>query len=283
MVKKEKRLLYFFLISHLYCLILGWFNGGEKLGYPGQYFWHFLAWWCTWNSILTIGFVLWRLRRPKTDNYFTQIFSLIVMLSNLLTIIIYGSGLIIWLISGLTTYCGITSKTTKLVPIPSHVINSDSQMFKVIHWWVYSPLWHFIAPVYFIYQFFCYKQINLLKKKLKLTIFFCLIQPALYFYYCWLRSKLGSKEYFEKFKPSARWTLPFLSSKKMVSKFNIGSDYRFIWKIVLVVFWFSLFGLMTYFTLRYYRRIKKFLLGKKEKLARVKTNGVYYNKRVKSD
>jgi hypothetical protein len=45
---------------------------------------------------------------------------------------IYGIGLIIWLITSLTTYCGITSQTTKLVPIPSHAIDSGRQLFKVI-------------------------------------------------------------------------------------------------------------------------------------------------------
>jgi len=266
MDKKQRRTFYFLFISHVYCLISGWFNGGDKINFPSQYFWHFLAWWCTWNSIITLVFILWKLRRPKTNNYFAQVFSLITMISNLITMLIYGLALIIWLITALTTYIRITTETSKLVPIPSHVINSGYQLFKVIQWWLYSPLWHFIAPAYFMVWFFCHERIKLLKKKLKLTILFCLIQPALYFTYGWLRSKLGDKEYFEKFK--SRWVMGFLSSKKMLSKLGLGRDYRFIWKIILALFWFCLFGLIAYLVLRYRRKIKNYLISKKEHLAR---------------
>ena len=239
------------------------------MNFPGSsYFWHFLAWWCTWNSILTIGFILWKLiKRPKNNNYSYQVFSLIVMVSNIITMLIYGLGLIIWLITGLTTYLGITGRTTKLVPIPSHKIG-EMQVGKVIQWWLYSPLWHFIAPTYFIVWFFRHERTELLKKKLKLTILFCLIQPTLYFSYGYLRSKLGDKEYFKNFK--ARWVLPFLSSKKMSDKLNIDRDYRFVWKIILALFWFSFFGLIVYLILRYRRKIRDYLSSKKQGLMRKK-------------
>ncbi|WP_322632361.1 hypothetical protein [endosymbiont DhMRE of Dentiscutata heterogama] len=186
-----------------------------------------------------------------------------------MTMLIYGLGLIIWLITGLTTYWGITSRTTKLVPIPSHVINySDHQLLKVIQWWLYSPIWHFIAPTYFLVWFFRHERTDLLKKRLKLTILLCFTQPALYFAYCYFRSKLGDREYFKKF--NARWTLPFLSSRKMSEKLGVDSDYRSIWKIILVIFWFSLFSLLTYLILRYRKQIKHYLSNKKRALARKK-------------
>jgi len=227
-----------------------------------SYFWHFLAWWCTWNSIITLAFILWKLKRPKTNTYFAQVFSLITMISNLITMLIYGLGLIIWLATALTTYWGITSRTTKLVPIPSHKIG-EIQVGKVIQWWLYSPLWHFIAPVYFIIWFFRHEKMELLKKKLKLTILVCLIQPTLYFTYGYLRSRLGDREYFKTFK--ARWVLPFLSSKKMSDKLGIERDYRFVWKISLALFWFSLFGLIVYLILRYRRKIRNYLTSRKHK------------------
>jgi len=165
-----------------------------------SYFWHFLAWWCTWNSIITLAFILWKLKRPKNNTYFAQVFSLITTISNIITMVIYGLGLIIWLTTTLTTYIGVASRIYKLVPIPSHAINSRQQLFKVIQWWLYSPLWHFIAPAYFIIWFFRHEKMELLKKKLKLTIFVCLIHPTLYFTYSYLRSRLGDRKYFEKFK-----------------------------------------------------------------------------------
>lgn len=235
--------------------------------YPGSFFWHFLAWWCTWNTIITLFFIIWKLRKPKTNTYFAQVFSLVTMVSNLITMVIYGLGLIIWLATALTTYWGITGRTTKWVPIPSHKIG-EMQIGKVIQWWLYSPLWHFIAPAYFIVWFFCHEQMKLLKKKLKLTILICLIQPTLYFSYGYLRSKFGDKKYFEKFKPSAKWTLPFLSSKKMSSKLGIDRNYRFVWKIILILFWFSLFSLIVYLTLRHRKKIKSYLSNKKQKLTR---------------
>jgi hypothetical protein len=256
MGKKQRRTFYFLFISHVYCLISGWFNGGDKIKFPGSYFWHFLAWWCTWNSIITLAFVLWKLRRPKTNTYFAQVFSLITTLSNLITMLIYGLGLIIWLITVLTTYWGITSKTIKLVPIPSHKIG-EMKVGKVIQWWLYSPLWHFIAPAYFIRWFFCHERMELLKKKLKLTILICLIQPALYFSYGYLRSRLGDRNYFKEFK--ARWVLPFLSSKKMSNELGIGRNYRFVWKITLAIFWFSLFSLIVFLIFRYQKKIRKYL------------------------
>jgi len=266
MDKKQKRLFYFLFISHVYCLISAWFNGGDKTKYPGSFFWHLLAWWCTWNTILTIGFLLWKLiKRPKTDNYSYQVFSLIVMISNVITLLIYGLGLIIWLITALTTYWGFTSRTIKMVPIPSHKIEG-MQVGKVIQWWLYSPLWHFIAPAYFIVWFFRHERMELLKKKLRLTILFCLIQPILYFSYGYLRSRLGDRNYFKEF--NARWVMSFLSSKKMSNKLGIERDYRFVWKIILVLFWFSLFSLIVYLTLRYRRKIKDYLLSKKQRLTR---------------
>jgi len=45
--------------------------------------------------------------------------------------LIYGLGLIIWLITALTTYWGITGQTVKLVPIPNHKIG-DMKIGKVI-------------------------------------------------------------------------------------------------------------------------------------------------------
>jgi len=67
---------------------------------------------------------------------------------------------------------------------------------------------------------------ELLKKKLKLTILLCLIQPALYLTYGYLRSRFGDRKYFEKFK--ARWVMDFLSSKKMSDKLGFERDYRFV-------------------------------------------------------
>jgi len=54
------------------------------------------------------------------------------MISNIITMGIYGLGLIIWLTTTLTTHIGVASRIYKLVPIPSHAINSDQQLFKVI-------------------------------------------------------------------------------------------------------------------------------------------------------
>ena len=53
------------------------------------------------------------------------------MISNIITVLIYGLGLLIWLLTGLTTYWGITERTFKLVPIPSHKIG-EMQVGKVI-------------------------------------------------------------------------------------------------------------------------------------------------------
>ena len=234
--------------------------------YPSSFFWHFLAWWCTWNTIITLVFIIWKLRKPKTNTYFAQVFSLVTMISNLITMIIYGLGLIIWLGTVLTTYWGFTSQTIKWVPIPSHAINSGQQLFKVIQWWLYSPLWHFIAPAYFIGWFFRHEKTDLLKKKIKSTILLCLIQPVLYFSYGYFRSRLVNKEYAKRFK--ARWVMDFLSSKKMSDKLGLGRDYRFVWKIILVLFWFTLFSLIVYLTLRHRKKIKSYLLNKKQKLTR---------------
>jgi hypothetical protein len=241
--KKEKWFLFWLPISHLYCLILAWTAGGDKLNYPFQYFWYFLGWWCVWNSIVTITFFLWKWRNPKVNNYFAQVFSLITTLSNLITLVIYGVGFLIWLTTCLTTFCGITSNTRKIVPIPSHEV---SEIGKVIRWWFYCPLWHLIAPSFFLVWFFRYSRTNLLKKRLKLTILFCLIQPASYYFFCLLRSKIGERSYFKEF--NARWNLPFLSAKRTGEIIGIGRDYRFAWKIILVLFWFILFGLLAYYS-----------------------------------
>ncbi|RHZ35554.1 hypothetical protein GvMRE_IIg277 [endosymbiont GvMRE of Glomus versiforme] len=251
MKKKYQKLVPLFFF-HIYCIILGWFNGGEKLKFPLHFFFHFLSWWCTWNSLLSLFFIAWqKLKRSKDE-----IFYLVVFISNFLTMILYSIGLFIWLVTILTTYYGSTKKTIKLVPIPSHIIDSYSQTFKVIHWWLYSPLWHFYCPLYFINWFFRYGRMDLLKKKIGSSVFYCLIHPTLYYSYCLLRSKIGNKEFFKKFDQS-RWTLPFLSSKKMIIKLEINHRYRFFWKITLIFFWFSFFSLITIFIIKYWQKIKK--------------------------
>jgi len=36
MIKKEKKIFYFLLIFNAYCLISGWFNGGDKMNFSGS-------------------------------------------------------------------------------------------------------------------------------------------------------------------------------------------------------------------------------------------------------
>lgn len=263
---KVKRTLYLLLVAHIYSLILAWLFGGVKLVYPLPYFLHFLTWWCTWNSLLTIAFIFWRTKNPHSNTYFSQIFSLVTMISNIISMVIYGLGLVIWLTTSLTTNWGITEKSTKWVPIPSHGIMeggkvNPEQLGKVMHWWLYSPIWHLVAPTIFIYWFFRRQAKNLLKKKLSLTIFSCLIMPAAYFLYCYLRTKFSPNEHLDK--PFSRWPYDFLSSKKMMKALNLG-NFRFLWKILLAGFWFSLFGLIAYFSL-WFSRTRNFSLGKNKK------------------
>lgn len=87
--------------------------------------------------------------------------------------------------------------------------------------------------------------------------------PILYYLYCLLRSKLSPKEHLAY--PFHRWPYFFLSSKQMTKKLNINS--RFTGKILIGLFWLSLFGLLTYLLVRFSGKIKRFLVNKKEKLA----------------
>ncbi|KLL02512.1 MAG: hypothetical protein MRERC_1c117 [Mycoplasmataceae bacterium RC_NB112A] len=260
MKSKEKKIILGLFLAQIYCLPLSWLNGGEKVSQPLPYFFNFLTWWCVWNCLLTLGFIFWKAaKKPSEKLYSTQLFSLILMISNLVTFLIFALGLIIWGTTALTTHWGITQKIVKLVPIPSHT-GSKLVISKIIHWWAYAPLWHLVAPIIFIYWFFRYVPKNLLKKKLKLTLLFCLFQPVLYFAYCWLRSKLSPSHWLKE--PFSRWPYPFLSAKIMAQKWNID---RWVYKLILVLFWFILFGLMVYFSLRYAKKIKVRLLINKNK------------------
>lgn len=264
--KKSQKLFCFLIASNIYCLILGWFSGENKLNYLSSYFFHFLTWWCVWNSLLTIIFAFWKSKYPNNNTYFSQVFSLITMISNLISMGFYGTSLIIWVITSLTTYLGITSEIKKFVPIPNHNIREIEtgkqlvQVFRVIRWWFYSPLWHLISPTYFIAWFFRHERMTLLKKRMKATILSSLIMPTFYFLYCLARSKLGDKTYFKDFR--ARWPYFFLSSRFMSGKLPIS---RSTWKIISVLFWFSLFSLITYFSIKFRVRIKKFFVNKKQR------------------
>lgn len=242
--KNKKRWLYFFLFSYLYCLISSWFNGWGKWYRPGPFFFHFLSQWCVWISLTTIIFALWRLRRPKTNTYSTQTFSLIVMISNVVAFGMFAISLIVWGTTGLTTYWGFTNRTTKIIPLPD-----CSKTGRVIGWALYSPLWHLVIPACFVYYYFCYEPKDLVKKKPKLTFLLCLTQPALYYGYCLLRTKLAPKAYLES--PFARWPLDFFSAKKTLGKLGISQDYRLVYKIVVFAFWSVLFALVGYLALRF--------------------------------
>ncbi len=66
----------------------------------------------------------------------------------------------------------------------------------------------------------------------------------------------------------------------MSNKLGISRDYRFIWKIILVCFWFTLFALITYFVLQCQKKIKKYLVSKKENLAKKKPLIIKKTKKV---
>jgi len=265
---KTKKLLYFLIISHTYCLILGWLNSGIKLNFPIPYFFQFLSWWCAWNSILTIFFAFWKTKKSRVNNFFSQAFSLVTTISNIITMAIFVIALMWWFITVLANYLGTGIEVKKLVPIPGHLIIKEGkidfyQLFKVIHWWSYSPIWHIIAPSYFIYWFFLYEKKNLLRKKIFLTIFSTFIMPTLYFIYCLLRAKLSPEDYLDPKKGFSRWPYFFLSSKQMSQKLSIE---RYMWKIILILFWFTLLVLITYFLIKFDKRIRNYLINKKKSL-----------------
>jgi len=279
MDKRQKKFFFFLTLAHIYCLIMCWFGGDNKLSYPNQYFFHFLSWWCTWSSLLTLVFVFWKLSKPKVNTFFAQVFAFVTMTSNLISMAIYGTGLVIWLCTTLTTYWGFTSRTIKWIPIPSHNISQLeaskqlAQIIKVVRWWFYSPLWHLVLPTWFITWFFRHASKNYLKKRLKLTILVSFIMPTAYFLYCYFRSRLGDKDYFKTF--NARWPYDFLSSKTMMKKLLNTNGFRFVWKIILVLFWFSLFGAIVYFSLWIDKKLKRhesYVVLQKKK----KKNNLFY-------
>lgn len=243
LTKKQRKWLYFFLFSYLYCLISSWFNGWGKWYRPVPFFFHFLSQWCVWISLTTIIFSLWRLKRPKTNTYSTQLFSLIVAISNIMAAGIFTVSLIVWAATGLTTYWGFTSRTTKIIPLPD-----CSKTGRLVGWTLYSPFWHLVIPICFIIYYFYYEQKDLVKKSPKSTFLLCLTQPTLYYTYCSLRVKLLPPEFLES--PFARWPLSFFSAKKTLSKLGISQDYRWIYKIFVAFLCFGLFSLTGCLTLR---------------------------------
>lgn len=247
MKNKEKILFVSLFLLHIYCLILSWFNGGYKIQDPLPFFFHFLTWWCVWNSILTLGFIFWKgVKKPSEKAYSTQVVSLILMISNVITFLIFSIGLLLWWSTILTTHWGITAKVHKLVPIPSHR-GENFVLAKVIHWWAYAPLWHLGITTCFFYWFYRYAQKNQLKKKLRLTLLFSLIHPVLYFTYCKLRSKLSPSQWL--ISPFSRWPYSFLSSKEMARQWKIP---RWTYKVSLVLFWFALVSLIAYYLILSY-------------------------------
>ena len=252
MKSKGKKLLLGIFLAQLFCLPLSWLNGGDKVYQPLPFLFHFLTWWCVWNCLLTLGFIIWKaVKKPSEKNYSTQVIALILMISNVITFLIFVLGLIIWGTTALTTHWGLTEKVVKLVPIPSHR-PGQLEISKVVHWWAYAPLWHLGIPVIFIYWFFRYVPKNLLRKKLWLTLLLCLIQPALYFIYCSLRVKLSPPNWLKE--PFTHWPYGFLSSKNMAQKWKVE---RWIYRTAFVLFWFTLFGLIAYFSLRCVKKKRK--------------------------
>ncbi|MCE8163537.1 MAG: hypothetical protein I3273_05330 [Candidatus Moeniiplasma glomeromycotorum] len=233
----------FFSFSLIYCLISSWFSW-EITHQPTALFFHFLSQWCVWISLVTIIFALWRLNRPKTNNYAVQIFSLIVMISNAVMFGMFALSLIVWGITGLTTNWGFTNQTTKIIPLPD-----CSKAGEVIRWVLYSPFWHLVIPIGFIYYYFCYEEKDLAKKRPKLTFFLCFAQPALYYAYCVLRVKLSPRRFLES--PFSRWPLPFFSARQTLGKLGISQYYCLVYKIIVAGFCFGLFGLIGYLTLRF--------------------------------
>jgi len=219
-------------------------------------FFHFLSQWCVWISLATIIFALWRLKRLKTNTYSAQVLSLIVTISNMIAAGFFALSLMVWAITGLTTHWGFTGQTMKIIPLPD-----CSKIGQVIGWMLYSPFWHLVSPTCFIIYYFGYEPKDLVKKRSKLTFLLCLTQPALYYTYCWLRTKLSPPRFLES--PLSRWPLAFFSAKQTLAKLGISQDYRWVYKIVVPGFCFIIFGLIGYLTLRFAGKLSGYSANKK--------------------
>ena len=266
--KNHRKLFVWLIITHLYCLILSWFNGGEKLNYHPvhRYFFSFLSWWCTWNSIVTIIFSAINLRKKvERKSLFFQSFAVITAVSNIIASVIFLVGSLILITTSILANQGIVEKPSRVIPIPHH--NWDN-IKKVFHWWSYSPIWHVFAPFYFLKWFF-YEQ----KKEQKLflaknflsVLLLCFLHPSLYYFYCFLRKLISEKLDSEAIeKPFFDWPYWFLKSdfiKNGVLKWFQIKLNKWIAQILVIIILSIFYLTLTYYCLKF--AIKQVIIKRK--------------------
>lgn len=215
-----------------------------------QYFFAFFTWWCVWNSLLIILHSSLRLiYREKRENFSSQLFSFVILLSNILIFFFYGFGILVWLASCIfSLFSNVCTK--KLIPIPDHSGRSNAEVFKVIYWWLYSPCWHFFSPFIFVNWFRKNQNINIILKRKKKTVFLSFIHPVLFYLYCYSRKKIVKSFFGNRFvkRPFFSWPMFFLSPKRMSRVFGIRD--KSWWNIILLAFWIPFFSALSIFSLR---------------------------------
>jgi len=272
-VKKNKYYLlllsifFFHLISIVICAFQDIARELEKR--PGNYFasktnvsyWFwFFAWWSAWTSLLTFFWVIYRLIKNNNNSYWTQFFDLNVLVSNVISGVIFTAGWILNIITGGKVKLLTNIPQEGLASLKKTLVSFGAFQLSAYHCWIiYNLAWHVIAPCLVIYFFWKFSATDLLKKKIKNTLFISLLNPTIWLFYIFLRPLVDyQNSYRFKTKPyHYPKDYPFSFFNRCVGKPTWKRDTykstwlkQFFWIILVFSITYLIYCLLTYYSIK---------------------------------
>jgi hypothetical protein len=196
-----------------------------------NYWLTFFGWWCSWASLITIIYFIYKLFKKSNHNYFDKVFDLIVINANIITISIFT----ISSISGLQPF-PVGNETIKVL-----FWEISSRKF----WWFYSIIWHYLAPILTI-VYFARRKINLAQTyfERRQLFFYSFIHPIIYFLFVLFRPSVSGAEKYPFSKDFPKYPYFFF-------EWVTGDNFRhIIWGLVIIsiiFFWLIIFWFATLF------------------------------------
>ena len=238
-----------------------------------SYWFWFFAWWSAWTSLLTFFWVIYRLIKKNNNSYWTQFFDLNVLVSNVISGVIFTAGWILNIITGGKVKLLTNIPREGLASLKEIKVNFSIFKLSAYHCWIiYNLAWHVIAPCLMIYFFWKFSATDLLKKKIKSTLFASLLNPTIWLFYVFLRPIVDYQNNYQFTKTEPYHyphDYPFSFFNRCVGKPTWkGDTYKSTW--LKQIFWIILvFGItyLIYYLLTYYSIKLKKNSAKVEKLA----------------
>lgn len=214
----------------------------------------FFIWFSAFASLVTILWAVYKLVSKNKQTYGRQFFDVVITTCNMISGVIYVCGVALYQLNG-PKWVHIPEKNEKLVNFGFFRLTVSQS------WWVYNVFWHIIAPGLVFYFFYKFSKTYLLIIKIKKSLLYSLILPTLFYFYVVFRPFIDKNSYHFVGKKEVYdypWDYPFPWFYRCADKPSHKEDLykntfisQTFWIFFLFVFWFFIFGSLSYFLIKW--------------------------------